>query len=265
MDCSLPAFSVHGIFQARVLEWVAISFSKLKVAWNTEVVTVLKRHVSLCSGFVFYASSIKTFIVHIKHVRLSRESLFYLCKHFSCVPKSGLYIDSVVVILILGPSSIQFSCSVMSDSLRPHGLQHARLPCPSPTPQAYSNSCPSCCWCHPTISSSVVPFSSHLQSFPASGSFQMSPFFPSGGQRVGVSASAPVLPMNIQDWFPLGWTGWIFLQSWPQSRMQKLAILFSLALPHSKWLVAFKGFCLVWFFCFVFVFVFCFWPSCMHS
>ena len=209
MDCSLPAFSVHGIFQARVLEWVAISFSKLKVAWNTEVVTVLKRHVNLCSGFVFYASSIKTFIVHIKHVRLSRESLFYLCKHFSCVPNSGLYIDSVVVILILGPSSIQFSCSVMSDSLRPHGLQHARLPCPSPTPQAYSNSCPSCWWCHPTISSSVVPFSSHLQSFPASGSFQMSPFFPSGGQRVGVSASAPVLPMNIQDWFPLGLTGWI--------------------------------------------------------
>ena len=106
----------------------------------------------------------------------------------------------------------QFSHSVMSDSLRPHGLQHARLPCPSPTSRAYSNSCPSHWWCHPTISSSVVPFYSYLQSFPASGSFPMSQFFASGGQSTGVSASASILPMNIQDWFPLGWTGWISLQ-----------------------------------------------------
>ena len=90
----------------------------------------------------------------------------------------------------------------MSNSLRPHGLQHIRLPCPSPTPRAYSNSCPSSHWCHPTISSSVVPFSSCLQSFPASGSFQMSQFFTSGGQSIGVSASVSVLPMNIKDWFP---------------------------------------------------------------
>ena len=95
----------------------------------------------------------------------------------------------------------------MSDSLRLHGLQHARLPCPSPTPRAYSNSCTSSQWCHPTISSSVVPFFSLLRSFPASGSFPMSLFFPSGGQRIGVSASASVLSMNIQDWSPLGWTG----------------------------------------------------------
>ena len=95
----------------------------------------------------------------------------------------------------------------MSDSLRLHGLQHARLPCPSPTPRAYSNSCASSQWCHPTISSSVVPFFSLLRSFPASGSFPMSLFFPSGGQRIGVSASASVLSMNIQDWSPLGWTG----------------------------------------------------------
>ena len=108
---------------------------------------------------------------------------------------------------------IQFSCSVMSHSLQPHGLQHSRLPCPSPTPGACSNSCPLCQWCHPTISSSVVPLSSHLQSFPASGSFQMSQFFSSGGQSIGVSASASVLPMNIQDWYPLGWTGWISLLS----------------------------------------------------
>ena len=107
----------------------------------------------------------------------------------------------------------QFSCSVMSDSLRPQGLQHARPPCPLPTPRVYSNSCPLSWWCHPTISSSVVPFSSHLQSFPGSGSFQMSQFFASGGQSIGVLASASVLPMNIHDWFPLGWTGWISLQS----------------------------------------------------
>ena len=110
-------------------------------------------------------------------------------------------------------SSVQFSHSVMSNSLRPHGLQHTRLPCPSPTPEAYSNSCPLSQWCHPTISSSVIPFSSRLQSFPASGSFLVSQFFTSGGQIIRVSASASVLPINIQDSFPLGWTVWISLQS----------------------------------------------------
>jgi len=109
--------------------------------------------------------------------------------------------------------SVQFSHSVMSDSLWPHGLQHARLPCPSPTPRAYSNSGPSSQWYHPTISSSVVPFSSCPQSFPASGSFQMSQFFASSGQSIGVSASTSVLPVNMQVWFPLGWTGWISLQA----------------------------------------------------
>ena len=112
-----------------------------------------------------------------------------------------------------GLEASQFNCSEMSDSLWPHGLQPARLPCPSPTPKAYSNLCPLCRWCHPTISSSFIPFSSHLQSFPASGSFPMSQFFTSGGQSIGVSASASVLPMDIQDWFPLGLTGWISLQS----------------------------------------------------
>ena len=116
-------------------------------------------------------------------------------------------------------SSVQFSHSVVSSSLWLHGLQHARLPCPSPTPGVHSNSCALSRWCHPTISSSVVPFSSNLQSFPASGSFPMSQFFASGGQRIGVSASASVLPMNIQDWFPLGWTGWISLQSKGLSRV----------------------------------------------
>ena len=115
--------------------------------------------------------------------------------------------------------SVQFSRSVVSDSLWPHGLQHTRLPCPSPTPEAYSNSCPSSQWCHPTISSSFVPFSSRLQSLPAPGSFQMSQFFTSGAQSTGVSASASVLPVNTQDWSPLGWTGWISLQSTGLSRV----------------------------------------------
>ena len=114
--------------------------------------------------------------------------------------------------------SVQFSRSVMSSSLRPHEPQHARPPCPLPTPGVHSNSRPSSQWCHPAISSSVIPFSFHLQSFPASGSFQISQFL-SGGQSIGVSASASVLPMNIQDWFPLGWTGWISLHSKGLSRV----------------------------------------------
>ena len=104
--------------------------------------------------------------------------------------------------------SVQFRCSVMSNSLQPHGLQHSRPPHPSLTSRVYSNSCPLSWWCHPTISSSVIPCSSHLQSFPASRSFPISQFFTSGGQSIGVSASASVLPMNIQDWFPLGWASW---------------------------------------------------------
>ena len=112
-----------------------------------------------------------------------------------------------------------FSRSVMSDSLRPHGLQHAWPPCPSATPRVYSNSCPLSRWCHPTISSSVVCFSSRLQSFPALGSFQMSQLFSSDGQSIGASALASVLPMNIQDWFPLRLTGWISLQPKGLSRV----------------------------------------------
>ena len=114
--------------------------------------------------------------------------------------------------------SFHFSCSVVSDSLQSHELQHAKPPCPSPTPRVYPNSCPLSWWCHPAISSSVVPFFSRPQSFPASGSFQMSQLFTSGGQSAGVSASTSVLPMNTQDW-SLGWTGWIALQSKGLSRV----------------------------------------------
>ena len=117
------------------------------------------------------------------------------------------------------PSSLQFSYSVMFNSLQPHGLQHARPPCPSPTPGVYPNSGPLSWWCHPTISSSVVPFSSCLQSFPASGSFPVSQHFPSGGQSIGASASVSVLTMNIQGWFPLRLTALISLQTKRLSRV----------------------------------------------
>ena len=142
--------------------------------------------------------------------------------------------------------SVQFSHSVVYDSSRLHGPQHARLPCP-PTPEVCSNSCSSSQWCHPTTSSSAVPFSSYLQSFPASGSFPMSRFFASGDQSIGVSASASVLPMNTQDWFS-GWTGWISLQSKGLSRVFSnttvksinslvLSFLYSLTLTsiHDHW------------------------------
>ena len=118
------------------------------------------------------------------------------------------YLHKITTTVIFG--SVQFGCPVMSDSLWPHG--HTRLPCPSPTPRACSNSHTSSQWCYPTISSSVVPFSSCFQYFPASGSFPLSQFFALGDQIIGVSALASVLPMNIQDWFPLGWTAWISLQ-----------------------------------------------------
>ena len=131
--------------------------------------------------------------------------MFIFLSHTFPLISSKLYIEI--------SSSVQFSCSVVSNLLQPRGLQHARLPCPSPTPEAGSNSCPSSRWCHPTILSSVFPFSSYLQSFPASGSFPMSQFFTPGGQSIEASASASDLPMNIRIWFLLGLTGWISLQS----------------------------------------------------
>ena len=165
MDCSPPGSSVHEILQARILEWIAIPFSRGS-SWPRD----------------------RTWISHI----------------------AGRFFTIWTI------NSVQFGGSVMSSSW---WLQHTRPLCPSPTPGAYSNSCPSSRWCHPTTLTSIIPFSSCLQSFPPSGSFPMSQFFASSGQSIGVSASASVLPMNIQDWFPLGWTGWISLQSKGLSRV----------------------------------------------
>ena len=131
-----------------------------------------------------------------------------------------VYLKVVILKLgLIGHSSVQFSHSVVSDSLRPHESQHTRPPCPSPTPGVHSNSCPSSWWCHPAISSSVVPFSSCLQSFPASGSFPISQLFASGGLRTGVSALASFFPKNTQDQSPLEWTAWISLKSKGFSRV----------------------------------------------
>ena len=129
------------------------------------------------------------------------------------------YVSVFLFLNRMPKSSVQFSRSVMSDSLQPQGPQHARLPHPSPTPGVYSSSCSLSGWCHPTISSSVVPFPSCLQPFPTPGSFPMSQFLTSGGWSIGLSTSSSVLPMNTQDWSPLGWTGWIFLQSKGLSRV----------------------------------------------
>ena len=137
--------------------------------------------------------------------------IFLLIIHLSIIYLSSSYLAIIYL--------FQLSHWVMSDSLRPHGLQHARLPCPSPTSGVYSNSCPLSQWCHLTPSSSVIPFSFCPQPFPVSGSFQMSQLFALGGQSIGVSASTSVLPMNTQDWSPLGWTGWISLQSKGLSRV----------------------------------------------
>ena len=133
-------------------------------------------------------------------------------------PPDNILDDEMALCIAVWNAWWLFSRSVVSDSLPPHGLQHAKLPCPSPSPRVYWNSCALSRWCHPTISSSVLPFSSRLQSFPASGSFPVSPSFAPGGQSVVALPSEAVLPGNIQDWLPLGWTDWSSLQSKGLSR-----------------------------------------------
>ena len=138
-------------------------------------------------------------------ISLKRIGTQYVLEKIQGTIKCGNYVKEP-------DSSVQFSCSVVSDSLQPHESKHAKPPCPSPTPRVHPNSCPLSRWCYPTISSSVIPFSSCPQSLPASGSFLMSQLFTWGSQNIGISASTSVLPMNTQDWSPLEWTGWISLQ-----------------------------------------------------
>ena len=178
----LPGFSVYGVFQARILEWVAVSFSRGSF-WSRDQTWFS------CNAGRFFTS-------WTTREALLTPLVILKCKHS-----------------FESPSSVQFSRSVESDSLRPHESQNTRPPCPSPTPGVHSNSCPCSQCCHPAISSSVIPFSSCPQSLPASGFFPMSQLFTWGGQSIGDSASASVLPMNTQDWSHLGWTGWISLQS----------------------------------------------------
>ena len=161
-----------------------------------------------------------SFLIATHHLHHSYDftSLFYFCSGTLLLTSLTFLLSrNFQVVSVI--CSVHFSRSVMSDSLQLNEPQHARPPCPSPTPGVHPNPCPLCRWCHPTISSSVVPFSSCPQSFPASGSFQMSQLFASGAQIIGVSASTSVLPMNTQDWFPLGWTGWVSLQSNGLSRV----------------------------------------------
>ena len=166
-------------------------------------------------------------MVHHQQLRTPNNLFLFLCQPshtFNSVIRFNLYmlVSKILYALLVRETLFavtQFSHPVVSYSLWPHGLQHTRLPCPSPTPGAGSNSCPSSQWCDPTISYPVVPLSSRLQSFPALGSFPMSQFFTLGGQSIGASVSASVFAMNIQDWFPLGWTGWISLQSKGLSRV----------------------------------------------
>ena len=156
--------------------------------------------------------------LHYTFISLNTFNICTLCSLCDDNPNNCMFIDSKANLLLL-LTSVQFNCSVASNSLWPHESQQARPPCPSPTPGVYSNPCPSSRRCHPAISSSVVPFSSCPQSLPTSGSFPISQLFASGGQSIGVSASASVPPKNTQDWFPLGWTGWISLQSKGLSRV----------------------------------------------
>jgi len=145
-----------------------------------------------------------TSLIHSVHLMLDDKEIRLWAVHLTSLKSSIKWVCNTSV------QSLQFSCVWLFAT---HGLHHTRPPCPSPTPEVYSNSCPLSRWCHPTISSFVVPTSSYLQSFPASRSFKMSQFFVSGGQSIGVLASTSVLPMSTQDWFPLGWTCWISLQS----------------------------------------------------
>ena len=191
-----------------VTHWISICLPFISGYW--EFLSTLRESEYIRNSWKCGHHSVKqvSLCTCYSHLRNGVNNSTYLIGSYGVKPKIKA---QYYVLLRHTMKSVQFCHSVMSNSLQSPGLQHARLPCPSPTSRAYSNSCPSSWWCHPTISSSVIPFSSCHQSSPALGSFSMSQFFVSDGQSTGVSASASELPMNIQDWFPLGWTGWISL------------------------------------------------------
>ena len=195
-------FTEAANFITTIVIFIIGSF--ILTTWNPFKQELIK----ICSGCNKQLSVMMFFSAWIIHLFLSYRFLHVFIELLD-VPNAALRFHS----------SVQFSCSDVSNSLQPHGLQHTRLPCPSPTAGAYSNSYPSRWWCHPTIPDSIVPFFSRLQSVPASGFFPMSQFFALGGQSIRITASASVLPMNIQDWFPLGWTAWISMQSKGLSRV----------------------------------------------
>ena len=205
MDCSLPDSSVHGLLQAIILEWVAMPFSSGS-SWlrNRTRVPTLR------------ADSLQSELPGKNHVNKIIKSK-YLCSVSD--PRGKTFSFSLLSVCYLCVCHQFSSVAQLCLTLRHHELQHVRPPCPSPILRVYSNSCPSSWWCHPVISSSVVPFSSWPQTLPESGSFPMSQLFAWGGQDIGISASASGLPMNTQDWPPLGWTGWISLQSKGLSRV----------------------------------------------
>ena len=217
VNCSLPGSTVHGIFQARILEWIAISFCGVS-SWPRD-----QTHGACvsCTAGEFLTCWATGEAISWPYVRV----YFWTCD-FSidlCV-----YFSACIILFW----SLWCCCCFSSVQLLSHvwlfatPWTAARQDSLSiTTPKACSSSCPSSQWCHPITSSSVVPFSSRLQSFPASGSFLMNQFFASGGQSIGVSASASVFPMNIQDWFPLEWTGWISLQSKGLSRVSSITIV----------------------------------------
>ena len=205
MDCSSPGSSVHGISQARRVEWVAFPTPGSLPDPGIE------------STFVA-APILPDRFFTTEPPGKPMEPISPLLYFDATLDSQNSKLNQVIL-RVNGFSSVQFSPSVESDSLWPHGLQHTRLPCPSWTPGVYSSSCSLSQWCHPTISSSDVPFSSRLQSFPASASFQMTQLFTLGSQSIGVSVSTSVLPKNVRNWFPLGWIGWISLKSKGLSRV----------------------------------------------
>ena len=238
MECSLPGSSVHVILQARIPEWVAMPSSRGSSRTQFSCVSCI------ASRFFIHWATWEGRLLLSKPYFCLLCSLKSLTDHAECGPGGGRVHPTVAFPPLssncrgqqfsrnwvcfhqgchhcvgwLQFSSVQFSRSVVSNSLRPHESQHARPPCPSPTPGVHSNSCPSSWWCHPAISSSVISFSSRPQSLPASESFPMSQLFAWGGQSIGASASTSVLPMNTQDWSS-EWTGWISLESKGLSRV----------------------------------------------